>query len=157
MQFFNPIATTTISLTCCPTAPPPPLSSLGVGIDFRGRAPSSWVFLPTPVCTLRTPVWLSWSSDRSGLIAIGDDVMMILAMMVMMMMVMMMMVMSPNTRVHTPHTRVTWGGGGRVALIMALLDQLDCDLDLNLTAGDDDDVPPPVLCTTLCPVSLRWR
>ena len=40
---------------------------------------------------------------------------------------------------------------------MALLDQLDCDLDLNLTAGDDDDVPPPVLCTTLCPVSLRWR
>ena len=65
--------------------------------------------------------------------------MMILAMMMMMMM---MMMMSSNTRVHTPHTRVTEVERWRVALILALLDQLDCDLDLNLAAGDDDDVPP---------------
>ena len=63
-------------------------------------------------------------------------------MMILAMMVMMMMMMSPNTRVHTPHTRVTEVERGRVALIMALLDHLDRDLDLNLTDGDDDDVPP---------------
>ena len=30
----------------------------------------------------------------------------------------------------------------RVAFIMASLDQLDRGLDLNLTDGDDDEVPP---------------